>query len=237
MDAAARLPASDAVIVVASKGWHPGVIGIIAGRIKEHFHKPTAVIALTENVGKASARSVTGIDLGAEVIAAVQSGLLLGGGGHAMAAGFSLEEAQIQPLRDFFNTRLSAPMAKLSGQRALSIDGIVSLPGVTLELAKLIEQAGPFGTGNPSVRLWIPQVKIVNCDIVGDGHVRAIIVDAQVGGPSARLKAMAFRSGDTPLGQALLNARGRTLHIAGQVKINVWQGRENVDFFIDDAAY
>lgn len=237
MEEAAALPETDTVIMVARQGWHPGVIGIVAGRLKEHFNKPAVVIALEEHAGKASARSIAGIDLGAAVIAAVQTGLLIGGGGHAMAAGFSIEENQIQPLRNFFNTRFRSSMRMLTGKRMLSLDGIVSLPALTVDLARLIERAGPFGAGNPSVRLWVPRVKAVHCDIVGSAHVRAILVDAQGSAPSGSLKAMAFRSAESPLGQALLNARGRALHVAGQTRINMWQGRESVDFFIDDVAY
>ena len=236
MAQAKALPESDAAIIVAREGWHPGVIGIVAGRLKEHFHKPTAVIALAGGTGKASARSVAGIDLGAAVIAASQSGLLLGGGGHAMAAGFSIEEGKIEALRAFFNTQLSAKMADAAAQRHLSIDAMVTLGGVNVELVRMIEKAGPFGAGNSSVRLWLPRLKVVNSSIVGDGHVRAILVDASAAASSQGLKAMAFRSAATPLGQALLNGRGRVFHVAGQVRINVWQDRENVDFFIDDIA-
>jgi single-stranded-DNA-specific exonuclease len=233
---AAALPASDAMIIVAREGWHPGVIGIVAGRLKDHFHKPTAVIALESGMGKASARSVAGIDLGAAVIAALQEGLLLKGGGHAMAAGFTVDEAQLPALRAFLNTRLRASVAGLASERPLSIDGVVSLAGLTLELARLIEQAGPFGAGNSAVRLWVPGVRVVNASIVGDGHVRAVLIDAS---PAAtgNLKAMAFRAANTPMGQALLGARGRTLHVAGQARINVWQDRESVDFFLDDVAW
>jgi single-stranded-DNA-specific exonuclease len=237
MREAETMPVSDAMLVVAGKGWHPGVIGIVAGRLKEHFHKPTAVIALHDGIGKASARSIAGIDLGAAVIAALQEGLLLAGGGHAMAAGFTVAEAQLPALRAFLNAQLSPAMAELAGERALSIDGIVSLGGVTVELARLIEQAGPFGAGNSSVRLWVPGVRVVNSSIVGDGHVRVILADAGAGASPQGLKAMAFRSGDTPVGQALLNARGRVMHVAGQVRVNVWQDRESADFFIDDVAW
>lgn len=236
MQMATLLPSTDAMILVAKEGWHPGVIGIVAGRLKDHFNKPTAVIALAGGVGKASARSVAGIDLGAAVIAAVQEGLLVGGGGHAMAAGFTVAEQQLPALRDFFHARFSPQISSLTGQRTLSIDGIVSLPGVTVELAHMIEQAGPFGAGNSSVRLWLPRLKVVRCDIVGDTHVRAILTDGNAATPGS-LKAMAFRSADTPLGEALLNARGRILHVAGQMRINLWQGNETVDFFIDDVAY
>jgi single-stranded-DNA-specific exonuclease len=237
MQEAASVPTSQNIIVVARAGWHPGVIGIVAGKLKDHFHKPTAVIAITDGIGKASARSVTGIDLGASVVAATHEGLLIGGGGHAMAAGFTVEESKIPALRDFLNQYLAASTSKLSKERSLFIDGIISLPGITTELVHLIEQAGPFGAGNPGVRLMTAKVRIIRADIVGETHVRVIAADGEAGGQSQSLKAMAFRSVDTPLGQALLHSKGRTMHLVGQARINQWQGRESVDFFIDDVAY
>lgn len=237
MALAEALDPNDAVILVASRGWHPGVIGIVAGRLKERFHKPVAVIALENGIGKASARSITGVDLGAAVLSAVQAGLLPGGGGHAMAAGFSIEEERIAELRAFFNQRLGREVAALSGQRHLWLDADIAPGGVTLELARLLDQLGPFGAGNPSIRLRLAPVRAVNTAVIGDGHVRAILVDAATGARSSSLKAMCFRSADTPLGQALLNARGKTLQVAGQIRVNEWQGRESVDFFIDDVMY
>ncbi len=236
MQDASQLPASDAVLVVAREGWHAGVIGIVAGRLKEHFHKPTAVIALNGATGKASARSISGVDLGAAVLAAVQADVLLGGGGHAMAAGFTIAKDRIDRLRAFFNDRLSTQVATLSRERVLHLDATVSLPGITADLARLIEQAGPYGAGNPSVRLLLDGVKVVNSDIVGDGHVRVILTEAGPDASSLSLKAMAFRSADTIVGQTLLNARGKSLKLAGQIRLNVWQGRESADLFIDDVA-
>lgn len=237
MQDAEALPASDAVILVGREGWHPGVIGIVAGRLKEHLHKPVAVIAFENGTGKASARSISGIDLGAAVIAAHQSGILLGGGGHAMAAGFSIDRDSVQALREFFNARLAEKVLELAREKVLHIDGLVSLQGITTDLARQIEKAGPFGSGNYPVRLLLSNVRVVRTDIVGDGHVRAILVDGGTGASSASLKTMAFRSAETPIGQALLSARGKQLHIAGQAKINVWQGRESVDFLVDDVAF
>jgi single-stranded-DNA-specific exonuclease len=237
MEDAARLPSSDAVIIVAREGWHPGVIGIVAGRLKEHFNKPTAVIALADGIGKASARSITGIDLGLEIIAACQHGHLLGGGGHAMAAGFSIEQAKITSLRDFLNKRLGRNMAALGKERIIMIDSIISLKGCSTELVQLMEQAGPFGAGNPGIRLMLSNIKVIRADIAGENHVRVICCEAGADASSGSLKAMAFRSSATPLGEALLNAKGRAMHIIGQARINNWQGRETVDFFIDDVAF
>ncbi len=234
---ALALPGSDAVIIVGRESWHPGVIGIVAGRLKEHFNKPAAVVAFKDGIGKASARSIMGIDLGAAVIAANSSGLLLGGGGHAMAAGFTVAQDFLPRLREFFNARLAAQVAELARERTLHIDGMVSPHGITPDLVRIIEKAGPFGSGNSSVRLLLSDIRVVRADIIGDGHVRAIVVDGGMGASSPGLKAMAFRSAETPIGQALLNARGKNMHLAGQAKINRWQGRETVDFLIDDVAY
>lgn len=234
---ARAFPDTDAVIIVGRTGWHPGVIGIVAGRLKEHFNKPVAVLAIENGIGKASARSITGVDLGTAVIAARHSDLLLAGGGHAMAAGFSITEENIPRLREFLNNMLAEKVKILAQEKVLHIDGAISTQGVTADLVRLIERAGPFGAGNSSVRLVLSNIKVVNAGVVGAGHVRAVIVDAGIGGKTSGLKAMAFRSEHTPLGQMLLNSRGRSLHVAGQAKINTWQGRESVDFLIDDIAY
>lgn len=229
---AAALPDDLPAIIVAAEGWHPGVIGVVAGRLKETYHKPTAVIALKDGIGKASARSVTGIDLGAAVVAAVHAGLLVGGGGHAMAAGFTVEESSLQPLRDFLHGRLAADYAKLPRERRLWLDASIALPGVTVELVETLERIGPFGASHPQVRLCITRVRVVNASVVGDAHVRVILSDPTT---NTTLKAMAFRCAETPLGQTLLRAHGKTFDIAGTLRINEWQGRRSVDLFIDDA--
>jgi single-stranded-DNA-specific exonuclease len=231
--------AGDCVIVVAAEGWHPGVIGIVAGRLKERFDKPVAVIALKDGVGKASARSVPGVDLGAAVIAAVGAGVLMGGGGHAMAAGFTVAETHIPLLREFLNQYLAKQALARGGIRTLHIDAQVSIPAVNAALARLIEQAGPYGAGHPAPHFLLSAVRILRAEPVGDGHVRAILIDnaARMSGASASLKAMAFRSIDTPKGQALLMHRGRAAHIAGCIKLNSWQGRETADFIIEDLCW
>lgn len=221
-------------LIVARRGWHPGVIGVVAGRLKEKFNKPVAVVALKDGIGKASARSVTGIDLGAAVVAASHAGLLIAGGGHAMAAGFTVEESRLPALREFITARIQPDYAKLPRERTLWIDTSLALQGVTVDLAKRMEALGPFGAGNPQLRVQVLNVRVVHCSIVGDGHVRVVLADAGIG-KSATLKAMAFRSAESQLGQALLNARGRAFHIVGSIRINSWQGAESAELFIDDA--
>jgi single-stranded-DNA-specific exonuclease len=234
MQQAHAQPADAVAIVIASPRWHMGVIGIVASRIKDVFHKPVAVIALDKGIGKASARSVPGIDIGAAVIAAHQAGVLLGGGGHAMAAGFSIAEAQIESLRDFF-TRWMKPFAdKIGREKILMLDAATTITAITPELVRAMDQLAPFGAGNPTPKILLTHVKVVKADIVGENHVRAILVDAKSGG--AGLKAVAFRSSDNPIGHTLLGRMGIVLHVAGQIKLNRWQGNETAEFIIEDVA-
>lgn len=222
-----------ALLVVASKGWHPGVIGIVAGRLKERFHKPVAVIALAGGLGKASARSVSGIDFGAAVIAACDAGLLVAGGGHAMAAGFTVEEDKIAALTAFLAQRMSSTAHEVTARRRLLLDGKLSVAGATPEFAEHLERLGPFGQGNPSIRLVIQNVVNLKPEIVGEHHVKTLLIDRL---SNARLSAIAFRVMNTALGDALLATRGKTVDIAGQLRVQLWNGRQSVSLMIDDMA-
>ena len=219
------------VLLVAGQGWHPGVIGIVAGRLKERFHKPAAVIALEGGVGKASARSVPGFDFGAAVIAAKESGLLVAGGGHAMAAGFTVEQAQLPALLAFFTQRISEPQGLLARARKLTVDVRLGLGGANALLVQQLEKIGPFGQGNPHVRVVLEKVRNLKPDFAGEHHIKTLLVDS-IGG--ARLSAIAFRAAGGPLGQALLETRGRLLDVAGQLRINSWNGQDSVSLLIDD---
>lgn len=221
------------VVFASGEGWHPGVIGIVASRLKERYNKPTAVIALDKGIGKASARSIAGIDLGAAIISANLEGLLLAGGGHAMAAGFTVEEAKIPALFEYLCQRFE-PYSELCGQRIWKLDGALTAHGVNLELAAGLERLAPYGTANAEPRFMIHNVYVVKADVLGKDHVRAIVADAQGGKGAGSLKCMAFRSLETPLGQTLLNAGGKRLHLAGKIKKNSWQGRESAEFLVDD---
>ena len=219
------------VLLVAGQGWHPGVICIVAGRLKERFHKPAAVIALEGGVGKASARSVPGFDFGAAVIAAKESGLLVAGGGHAMAAGFTVEQAQLPALLAFFTQRISEPQGLLARARKLTVDVRLGLGGANALLVQQLEKIGPFGQGNPHVRVVLEKVRNLKPDFAGEHHIKTLLVDS-IGG--ARLSAIAFRAAGGPLGQALLETRGRLLDVAGQLRINSWNGQDSVSLLIDD---
>ena len=230
----AEARAEDPVVVVAAEGWHPGVIGIVAGRLRERFDKPACVVALGGGIGKGSGRSVRGVALGAAVIAAHQSGLLVNGGGHEMAAGFTVEEDKVDALRTFLADHVLRQLGGAEPVSGLKLDGALAPAGATVELVETLESAGPFGAGNARPRFAVPAVRLVKADVVGKDHVRCIVT-AQDGGP--RLKAIAFRCVDTPLGQALLSAGGAPLHLAGHLRPDTWRGEVSVQLVVEDAAY
>lgn len=231
---AATRTANSGIAVVAGQGWHPGVIGIVAGRLKERLGKPAIVIGLDDmGMGKGSGRSIPGVDLGSAIIAARETGLLTAGGGHAMAAGLSVDAGKIGALSEFLEERLAAAVSRARDAAALMLDCAVAPRGVSVELAELLDAAGPYGSGWPSPRVAAGPFGIISCDIVGQGHVRAILA-GQDGG---RLKAMAFRHAETPLGAALLGARGRKLFVAGRVKRDDWGARPQAEMHLDDVAW
>lgn len=234
-EAMAVSQANRAVIVVAGEGWHPGVIGIVAGRLKEKYGRPAIVIALDETgIGKGSGRSVSGVDLGNAVLAAKDHGLLVAGGGHAMAAGLTIQADQIAGFGDFLEARLAAGVARASGDRALLVDALLAPGGVTPALVAALEQGGPYGMGWPAPRVAAGPVRVIKADIVGNGHVRAVVA----GDDGKSIKAVAFRQADSPLGLALLGAPPhRRLWIAGRAKIDDWSGRGTAEMHLDDAAW
>ncbi|MBC7954175.1 MAG: single-stranded-DNA-specific exonuclease RecJ [Rhodospirillaceae bacterium] len=219
------------LVVASGENWHPGVIGIVAGRLKERYNRPACVIAFEDGVGKGSGRSVPGLDLGAAIIAARQAGILKAGGGHAMAAGFTVLQDRLIDLQTFLAERLQA---QLSGELVplLELDGALDCAGCSVDLVETLKQLGPFGAGNPEPRFAIIAARIIKADVVGNGHVRLILTGA--GGQ--RLKAIAFRAADTDMGQALLTARGGAFHFCGTLRVDTWQGSSSVQLTIDDAA-
>ena len=240
LEAAGDADAGAPLIVIAGEGWHAGVIGIVASRIKEKYSRPALVIGLDGDIGKGSGRSVDGVDLGSAVIAARQAGLLVNGGGHKMAAGLTVERAQLPALTAFLNERVGAALeqSRAEGRAVptLNVDAQIRLGGATAELIAAIGQIAPFGAGNPEPRFVLPAVRVVKADVVGKGHVRCILSDVDARGGKNRLKAIAFRAAGEPLGDALLATRGLPLHLAGKIRLDTWQGREGVQFLIDDAA-
>ncbi|MDZ7895222.1 MAG: single-stranded-DNA-specific exonuclease RecJ [Sphingobium sp.] len=227
--------AGRSVAVVAGRGWHPGVIGIVAGRLKESSGKPSIVIALDEDgVGKGSGRSISGVDLGAAVLAAKDSGLLLAGGGHAMAAGLTVEAGKVEALAAFLDDRLSSDVERSRGGRALLIDALLAPRGVNPDFVTALEDGGPYGTGWPAPRIATGPVRIIKADVVGNGHVRTIVA----GEDGRSIKTVAFRQAETELGQSLLAApRDRRLWLAGRVKIDDWGSRPAAELHLEDAAW
>lgn len=224
----------DGLVYAASDGWHPGVIGIVAGRLKERYNRPACVVAFENGMGKGSGRSIEGVDLGAAVIAAGQAGLLENGGGHKMAAGFTVAEANSDAFHDYLTERISSQISAEGIVPSLKLDGAIAVSGATVSLIQALEKLGPFGAGNPTPRFAIKDARIERADIVGTDHVRCQIVS---GGGTTRLKAIAFRCADQPLGDLLLSARsGAPVHVAGKLQIDTWQGREAAQLIIDDAA-
>jgi single-stranded-DNA-specific exonuclease len=231
--AQAQVEAGHGVILLAQEGWHPGVVGIVAGRVKEKFNRPALVAGITEGMAKGSGRSVPGIDLGAAVIAARQSGLLATGGGHAMAAGFSAHETALGDLHEFLNSRL-AKAAELPATAELMLDGVLGVAGADATLAQMVARLGPFGTGNAEPLFVLPRARVVKSDRIGkDGGTIRAMVEGEGGG---RLKALLFRAKDGPLAEALDRAGGAPLHLAGYLRAESWQGRVSAGFFITDAA-
>ncbi len=224
-----------AVAFASGENWHPGVIGIVASRLKDRFNRPGCVVAMEGGVGRGSGRSVPGFALGPAVIAAQQAGLLLNGGGHAMAAGFTVEAGKLSAFRDFLDARVTEAMGSEKPVPELGIDGALSASAATTELAEIIDRIGPFGTGNSEPRFVFPNLRVARADIVGTEHVRCVFSD---GASNARLKGIAFRAlnGDSKLGQALLQSQGAGFHVAGHLRADTWQGRNSVQLFIDDAA-
>ena len=219
-------------LLVTNDGWHPGVVGIVAGRLKERFAKPAFVAGFEGGMGRGSARSIPGIDLGRIVRAARSEGLIEAGGGHAMAAGFSLMDHQLPSFRQFLHAQFGGAEAAYEEAASLVVDAVSSPAAAGRELVAEIALAGPYGAGNPEPMLGFPDLRVVFADVVGGNHVKVRLV----GGDGARLDAIAFRAVGTPLGEGLLKSRGRFLHAAGKLKADDWNGETRVQLQIEDAA-
>lgn len=227
-----KVDPDDPVIFAIGKDWHPGVIGIVAGRLRERYDRPACVVALDGGMAKGSGRSMAGIDLGRAVLGAREAGHLFNGGGHAMAAGFTVTEDKIQAFIAYVQDEVRR---QLQGERllpSLSLDGALAVSAVTSELIEELTCVAPFGSGNEEPRFAVVDAQIAKADIVGSGHVRCFLS----GRSGGRLKAIAFNCADSDLGHLLLTAAGRRLHLAGTIRADTWQGRTDAQLVIDDAA-
>ncbi len=222
------------LVIVSGVGWHPGVVGIVASRLKEKYGRPALVIAVDEDgVGKGSGRSISGVDLGAAILAAKDSGLLVAGGGHAMAAGVTVSPGGIEPLRAFLNDRLASTIDAARGGRALTLDALLSPGGVVGGLCDQLDAGGPYGAGWPAPRCAVGPARLLRTSIVGNGHVRGIAN----GDDGKSFKWIAFRAADTPLGQALLSSAPDTRWwLAGTIKRDEWTGGNSAEMHVEDAA-
>ncbi|MFO1241706.1 MAG: single-stranded-DNA-specific exonuclease RecJ [Rickettsiales bacterium] len=220
-------------LLMLEGAWHAGVVGIVAGRLKEKYQRPVAVIAHDGEMGKASARSVHGVDFGAAVGAARTEGLVVTGGGHAMAAGFTVRRDGISRLHDYFETRLSEAITRYGETRSYRIDDCVAVTGINVSLSEELAKAAPYGMGNPEPRIVVPEVFIMEMDILKDAHIRMQVTGKNGGG---RLKCMAFRAVGTPLGDFLLQSHGKPMHLAGTVRAEFWNGKNYVTLHVEDAA-
>ena len=231
---AAEAQAGAPLILVSGKGWHPGVIGIVASRLKEKHGRPAIVIAEEDDgTGKGSGRSISGVDLGAAVLAAKDHGLLIAGGGHAMAAGLTVAPGGIEPLRDFLSDRIAADVEQARGGRALLLDVLLAPGGVSATLCDALDLAGPYGAGWPAPRVAVGPARLHKVGVVGNGHVRAIAI----GDDGKSFKLIAFRAADTPLGQALLASSGdQRWWLAGTIKRDEWTGGNAAEMHLEDAA-
>ena len=231
--AALGLEDQGAVIVTAAEGWHPGVVGLVAARLKEKFGRPAFAIALEPGgIGTGSGRSIPGVDIGTAVRRAVANGLLEKGGGHAMAAGVTLRKSALAPLRAFLESALAADVESARRANGLSIDGAISAGAANAGLVAMIERAGPFGSGNPEPVIALPAHTLAYIEEAGQSHIRLRLKSAD----GAGVNAIAFRAVGQKLGAALVQNRGRLVHAAGSFALDRWQGEERVQFRLSDIA-
>lgn len=232
-DAELATGAGPAVVVTASQKWHPGIVGLLASRLKDHARRPAFAIAFNANgVGSGSGRSIAGFDLGRLVREAAELGLIVKGGGHAMAAGITVEREKLGALRAFFEERSAADITRLHGEASLRIDAALAAEGATIDLIERLEKAGPFGAGHAAPVFVLPRHRIVDARLVGTSHIR-VELRSDGGG---RVQAIAFRSAETALGNFLFTSRGATVHVAGALAANHWNGNKSAQFRIIDAA-
>ena len=221
------------IVVVAADGWHPGVVGLAASRLKDRFGVPSLVLAMDSKTGLAtgSGRSIYGVDLGKAVRQAMEQGHITKGGGHAMAAGLTLRIENLGALRQFLEESLAGEVGALR-EPALEVDGALTASGATLDLIELLEQAGPYGSAHPSPMFVFPSHRVTYADRVGNDHIRCTLVASD----GTKLKAIAFRALGTELGELLLSERSHPIHVAGRLVVDEWGTKRVPSLQIEDAA-
>ena len=228
----ARDCSKDPVLVLSGNDWHEGIIGIVAARLKDKFNKPVIIISIEEKIGKASARSIVGFDIGSVIIAATQEKLLLKGGGHKMAGGFSINVENIEKFKDFIFKKFRNINEDLTSEKPLLLDSVIATAAVNLEFYDQVNTLSPFGSGNPEPKFMIEDLKTVNGKIVGESHIKSVLV----GSDGSIIKTIAFNAVDNDLGAYLLKKNNKLFNIAGKLSLNEWRGQSNVEFIIDDIS-
>ena len=223
---------NDPVLIISGKNWHEGVIGIVAARLKDKFDKPVILISIDGNVGKASARSIVGFDIGSVIIAATQEKILIKGGGHKMAGGFSINIDNINIFKDFVFRKFKGINENLKSEKPLFFDSIIAPSAVNLEFYNKVALLSPFGAGNPEPKFIIENVKTINGKIVGEKHVKSVLI----GQDGSTVKSIAFNATENDLGGYLLKKNNKSFNIAGKLSLNEWKGQSNVEFIIDDIS-
>ena len=223
---------SEPVVILYGENWHEGIIGIIAARIKDKYNKPTIVISVNNGIGKGSGRSIAGFDLGSTIIGAVQSGLLTKGGGHKMAAGFTIHMDKFNEFKEFVFRKFKSVNINLEEKKNYYFDVEIAPSAVNIEFFEKINILAPFGSGNPEPRFVIKDVKLVNSKLIAEKHIKIILV----GSDATTLKAISFNSVGTQLGSHLLKKNIKPFDIAGKLSLNEWRGQKNVEFIIDDIS-
>ena len=222
----------DPVLIMSGKDWHEGVIGIVAARLKDKFNKPVILISLDGNIGKASARSIVGFDIGSIIIAATQEKILIKGGGHKMAGGFSIKIDNINIFKNFVFKKFKGINENLKSEKPLLLDSIISPSAVNLEFYNKVALLSPFGSGNPEPKFIVEDLKTINGKIVGEKHIKSVLI----GEDGSTIKSIAFNATENDLGSYLLEKNNKSFNIAGKLSLNEWKGQSNVEFIIDDIS-
>ena len=222
----------DPVLILQGSNWHEGIIGIVAARLKDKFNKPVIIISINGDTGKASARSIVGFDIGSAIIAATQEKILLKGGGHKMAGGFSINISNIEKFKEFIFRKFKNINEDLTQQKPLFLDSKIAPSAINLEFYDKVNVLSPFGSGNPEPKFIVENLKPVNSKIVGDKHIKSVLIGAE----GTSVKTIAFNAVDNELGAYLLKKNNNTFNIAGKLSLNEWRGQKNVEFIIDDIS-
>ena len=227
-----KINTSEPVIVVSGKNWHEGVIGIVAARIKDKFNKPVIIISIEDNIGKASARSIVGFDIGSAIISAAQENILIKGGGHKMAGGFSIKVDKIEEFKKFIFKKFEKLNQNLTKHKMLYFDSVIAPTAINLDFYNKVNALAPFGSGNPEPKFVIEKLKTVNNKVIKEKHIKSILV----GEDGSTIKTIAFNSVENEIGAYLLKKDNKSFNIAGKLSLNEWRGQSNVEFIIDDIS-